>query len=545
MAFYRAQSFLVFLSLSFFFAISAPHSATVSGGGREEVLVPLRRSVVEGQSPARILVENDSFVLAAERTQRRDPLNGFKSYNGGWNISNRHYWASVGLTAAPFFSIAAVWFLGFGLILVFICCCYCCCPRRSYSYSRTAYALSLVLLILFTCVAVIGCIVLYMGQGKFHRSTSTTLDFVVGQSNITVANLRNFSDNLADAKKIGVGQIFLPSAVLDKIDGLVTKLNASMNDLASHTSDNSEKIQDALDSVRLILIVVAAAMLLLAFLGFLFSILGLQFLVYFLVLIGWILIAGTFILCGVFLLLHNVVTDTCVAMDEWVLHPQEHTALDDILPCVDGATTNESLYQSKEVTYQVVNVVDQVIMNISNVNYPPSARSLYYNQSGPLMPILCNPYKLDFSNRTCVTGEVRLEDASRVWQDYVCNVSNASGTEICTTVGRITPDMYAQMTGAVNVSYGLSHYGPFLAQLADCSFVRQTFRSISQNNCPGLGRNSKHIYLGLAMVSAAVMLSLIFWVIYARERRHRKYSNQFVVRSVHTPLQEKALLSSP
>ncbi|KAG1363988.1 putative Transmembrane protein [Cocos nucifera] len=469
------EAFLVFLEL---------------GGGREDVLVPFRRSVVEGQSPARLLVENNSFVLAAERTQRRDPFNGFKNYNGGWNISNRHYWASVGLTAAPFFLIAA-------------------------------------------------------GQGKFHGSTSTTLDFVVGQANITVANLRNFSDNLADAKKIGVGQIVLPSPVLDKIDGLTTKLNTSMNDLASHTSDNSKKIQDALDSLRLFLIIVAAAMLLLAFLGFLFSVLGMRFLVYFLVLVGWILIAGTFILCGVFLLLHNVVTDTCVAMDEWVLHPQEHTALDDILPCVDGATTNESLYQSKEVTYQVVNVVDQVIMNISNVNYPSGAGPVYYNQSGPLMPILCNPYKSDFSNRACITGEVRLEDASQVWQGYVCNVSNASGSEICTTVGRITPSMYAKMTGAVNVSYGIYHYGPFLAQLADCSFVRQTFRSISQNNCPGLGRNSKHIYVGLMMVSAAVMLSLIFWVIYARERRHRKYNKQFIVRSVHTPLQEKALLSSP
>lgn len=133
----------------------------------------------------------------------------------------------------------------------------------------------------------------------------------------------------------------------------------------------------------------------------------------------------------------------------------------------------------------------------------------------------------------------------QVWQKYVCIVFSASGSEMCTTVGRITPSMYTQMIGAVNASYGIYHYGPFLAQLADCSFVRRTFRSISLNNCPGLGRNSKHIYVGLMMVSIAVMLSLIFWIIHARERRHRKHSKQFVVRSVHTPLQEKALLSSP
>lgn len=37
--------------------------------------------------------KNSSFVLAAKRTYRKDPLNGFKKYTGGWNISEKHYWA--------------------------------------------------------------------------------------------------------------------------------------------------------------------------------------------------------------------------------------------------------------------------------------------------------------------------------------------------------------------------------------------------------------------------------------------------------------------
>jgi hypothetical protein len=78
----------------------------------------------------------------------------------------------------------------------------------------------------------------------------------------------------------------------------------------------------------------------------------------------------------------------------------------------------------------------------------------------------------------------------------------------------------------VNVSLGLYQYGPFLVQLQDCTFVRDTFTNISQNYCPGLEMHSKWVYIGLALVSTAVMLSLIFWVIYARERRHRVYNKQ-------------------
>lgn len=41
----------------------------------------------------RSLEENETLVLAKERTRRKDPLNRFKKYTGGWNIRERHYWA--------------------------------------------------------------------------------------------------------------------------------------------------------------------------------------------------------------------------------------------------------------------------------------------------------------------------------------------------------------------------------------------------------------------------------------------------------------------
>ncbi|CAN6459538.1 unnamed protein product [Victoria cruziana] len=474
-------------------------------------------------SPEGAVAENSSFVLAAKRTYRKDPLNGFNRYIGGWNITNIDYWASVGFTAAPLFIIAAAWFVLFGLTLFFLCCCYCCCShrRRGYPYSRVAYALSLIFLICFTIAAIVGCVVLYKGQGKFHSSTTGTLSYIVGQANLTVSSLQNFSNYLASAKGIGVDQIFLPAEDQAKIDTIEMKLSATAIELGNQTAKNSNDIQQLLDTVRLYLIVIAAVMLLLVFLGFVFSIFGLQVLVYILVIIGWILVTGTFILCGVFLLLHNVVGDTCVAMNEWVEHPTAKTTLDHILPCVDVATANESLYQSRRVTYQMVNLVNQVVMNISNQNFPPALAPLYFNQSGALMPTLCNPFASDLSARQCQAGEVNFNNATQVWRGYVCQVSSA-GT--CITVGRVTPSIYSQMTAAVNVSYGLYRYGPFLVNLEDCSFVRDTFSAIGNTKCPGLRKYSEWVYIGLVLVSASVMFSLIFWVIYARERRHRKYN---------------------
>lgn len=75
----------------------------------------------------------------------------------------------------------------------------------------------------------------------------------------------------------------------------------------------------------------------------------------------------------------------------------------------------------------------------------------------------------------------------------------------------------------------LYKYGPFLVNVQDCSFVRQTFSEIENMHCPGLRKYNRWIYIGLVMVAIAVMLSLLFWVIYRRERRHRVYTK------AHTP----------
>ncbi|XP_027904056.1 uncharacterized protein LOC114163882 [Vigna unguiculata] len=505
-----------------FHSLRYPDGVEVGGGGGEfRKVLPWkpRRSMAE-DAPS-----NTSLILAQRRTTRKDPLDNLNRYTGGWNISNRHYIASVVFTAAPFFVVAAVWFVIFGLSLSIICLCYCCCPREPYGYSRLAYALSLILLILFTVAAIVGCVLLYTAQGKFHGSTINTLEYVVSQADFTAENLRNVSDYLDAAKKIGVDAVFLPADVQKEIDDIKTKINSSAVQLSSKTKDNSETIRDVIDAMRLALVILAAVMLFIAFVGFLLSIFGLQGLVYFLILIGWILVAGTFILCGIFLFLHNAVADTCVAMDEWVQNPTAQTALDEILPCVDNATAQETLTRTREVTHQLVKLVDNVVSNVTNRNFPPAAAPLYYNQSGPLMPPLCNPFNADLTNRSCAPGEVPLDNAAEVWKNYTCEVSSSG---ICETPGRMTPTIYGQMEAAVNISYGLYHYAPFLVDLQDCTFVRKTFTDISNDHCPGLQTNSELIYIGLVLVSAAVMLSLIFWVIYARERRHRVYTKQFI-----------------
>ncbi|KAJ9702695.1 hypothetical protein PVL29_004428 [Vitis rotundifolia] len=421
--------------------------------------------------------DQKTLVLVAERTKRKDPLNHFRQYTGGWNISNKRYWASVGFTAFPMFLIASIWYVVFGVFLLVICFCYCCCPRPLHGYSRACYAITLVILVIITIAAMLGGAALYASQFKFNHTIGRTLAYVVHQAESATETLRNVSNYFDAAKQIRVENKLLPPGVQNSITQLQKQINDTANQLATKTSDNLDGIRHVVNVVFVIL--------------------------------GWILVAGTFILAGIFLLFHNVAGDTCLAMDEWVQNPTAHTALDDILPCVDAETAQDSLSEAKDVTYQVLSIVNLAV-NVSNAD--PGA--------GPLVPLLCNPFFASVG-QACPPDAVDLKDATQVWKKYVCEDSK---NDECVSKGRLSPSLYSAMTMAVNVSYGFYYYSPFLVDLADCDFVRQTFVTISKDHCPGLQSESKWMYTGLAVVSAAVMISSILWIAHGREQKHRYYT---------------------
>ncbi|XWS16511.1 hypothetical protein CRYUN_Cryun34aG0094700 [Craigia yunnanensis] len=468
---------------------------------------------------------NGSLILAEKETYRKDPLDHFSYYTSGWNITNVHYLASVAYSSAPFAVIAVVWFVLFGLFLLFACICCCCCRRnKPYGYSRLAYSFSLIFLILFTIAAIVGCVIMYTGVGRFQGSVNGATKYIVNQGTNIVNNLINVYNYFSSSKNIALNKHFLPPNLISEIDKVNSLINATGNIPHVKSAHITDSMLHILNPVDIALITITVFMLLLAFLGFLFSILGMQSCVYLFIVIGWIIITLTFILCGIFLVFHNIVADTCVAMNEWVHNPMANSAMKELLPCWDREFGQNVLDASRSVTTEVNGILNQYIVLVANKDTPPpQAVAVYHNQSGPLVPVICDPYTKGDTQQGCGEGQVALSNAAEEWKKNVCQVSAAG---ICTTAGRLTPDMYNQMSSAVNVSFGLYNYSPFLASVVDCTVIRDTFKEISQNHCPGLRKYSKWVYIGLVTATGSVMFSLIFWVLYARERRHRKYTKR-------------------
>ncbi|XWS11740.1 hypothetical protein CRYUN_Cryun37aG0026000 [Craigia yunnanensis] len=543
----KLKPFFLFLILSTFFSFSHGQNEIVdlpsdgnSPGKRKhfnlhELFYPKKKKIISLIGTMSLVKSkldeagsgNESFLLAEKETYRKDPLDHFNYYTGGWDIASVHYLASVAYSSAPFAAIAVVWFVLFGLFLLCacICCCCCCCGRnKPYGYSRLAYALSLMFLILFTIAAIVGCAIMYTGEGRFQGSVNGATNYIVNQGISVVNNLINVYNYLSSAKNIALNQYFLPPNLISEIDKVNSLINATGNLPHVKSAHITDSVLNILNPVNIAFITITILLLLLAFLGFFFSILGMQSCVYLFVVIGWIIITLTFFLCGIFLVFHNIVADTCVAMDEWVQNPMANSSMKELLPCWDREFGQNVLDASRSVTTGVNGILNQYIVLVANNDtLPPQGVPVYHNQSGPLVPVICDPSTKGDTQQSCGVGEVALSNAAEEWKKSVCQVSAAG---ICTTEGRLTPDMYNQMSSAVNVSLGLYNYSSFLASLVDCTVIRDTFKDISQDHCPGLRKYSQWVYIGLVTATGSVMFSLIFWVLYARERRHRKYTKR-------------------
>ncbi|TYJ13878.1 hypothetical protein E1A91_A10G079500v1 [Gossypium mustelinum] len=438
------------------------------------------------------------IVLAEKQTRRRDPLDRLHYYTGGWNITNKHYYASVAFSSFPFLAIALVWFALLGVLIVCACCCCSKHNNMSYAYPPLAYILILIFLILFTTTAIVGCGIMYDGEARFLETVYEAAKYIVNQAKKVSNGLTNVYLYLYSAKSVSLNQQFLPPEIITQIDTVTSQLNAS-KDLPYNTSANIlDSLPKVLTPVNLTLILITATMLLVAFIGF----------------------------CKPFCLM----ADTCIAVDEWVQNPMAGSAIKSLLPCVDSEFGKNVTDASKLVTNGIDTLLNHHVSLIANANnLPPEAKPLYYNQSGPLVPIICDPYMVE-QTKQCGEGAVPLGNAIQEWNKYVCQVSGAG---ICSTTGRLTPDLYKQMSAAVNVSYALYSYGPFLASLVDCSMIRDTLKDMHQHHCPGLRKQSQRVYIGLLVATVSVMFCLFFWVFYGRERRHRKHNK--TTSKVETP----------
>ncbi|KAE8674064.1 hypothetical protein F3Y22_tig00111769pilonHSYRG00339 [Hibiscus syriacus] len=378
---------------------------------------------------------------------------------------------------------------------------------NSYRYSPLAYVLCLVFLILFTISAIAGCGVMFLGEKRFLGALREAAGYVVHQGETISNGLIIVVNYLQLARNVSLNNKFLPPEIINQIDKVTSTLDES-KDLPHLTmirmADSLFEILKHEHSSDLYHYYHASSS------------------------ISWILIFGCWLAnMGLYIRDHRVglsrlsrlscavlfllSTNTCTMVDEWVQNPMAGSAIKELLPCVDREFGKNIKDVSKSVSNGINDLLNLDVSLVANNNdIPPHAVGLYYNQSGPSLPTVCDPYKAENNKQACGEGQVAVGNATQKWSKFVCHVSSSG---ICSAQWRLTPDLYKQMSSAANISYVLSRYVPFLASLVDCSTIWEILNYMHQHYCLGLRKHSQEVYIGLLVTTISVMFCLVSWFV--------------------------------
>ncbi|MQL95328.1 hypothetical protein Taro_028020 [Colocasia esculenta] len=486
------------LMLSFLVAVLA---LEVRGGNAYGAYSePGRRNLVEEQKavdPSRTL----------DRTARVDPLDGFKRYRGGYNITNKHYWSSTIFTGIYGYGTAVLFLLGglvyAGVLLVASLCCIRQGKKsKSHPCTKGYYCLwPMPIGVLFTLQAIIASGVVLAGSTRFNsraNSVKSIIEETARRASGTIYNVtRSVQAMQEDAEVYGVvgGSTGLTVAS--------SRLNGEASNIQRKAEKNVRLISRGLKILHVTTIVIISLILVavLAMLGSGFVKLRWPF--HLLITLSWLLTVLCWASFGLYFFLHRFAGDTCVALGEFRQDPRS-SSLGTILPCTDQDSVKSVL---RDTRAGIHDVIDQVNANISALQY----------SDRPNIAYVCNPFSAapdyNYQPDNCSANQIRIGDIPQILKRYTCSLRDG---RTCGDGEFISASDYSRVLVYTTSVQDLLNSFPGVEKLVNCQLVKDAFSDILSTQCRPLKKYAHMAWAAMAALSTIMSILVLTWAVIAR-----------------------------
>eukprot|EP00850_Spirogloea_muscicola_P013350 SM000090S24312 [mRNA] locus=s90:193912:198145:+ [translate_table: standard] len=427
-------------------------------------------------------------ILAAHQTRRTDPLGSFETYNGGWDVTNKHYWGSVAWTGLPLYCVAIGWVL---LGVLFVCiplfmCCFC----RRREPSLKTYSESQVCV--FKWLAVFGILIAagglgYMAYGdvRFHDALNKSVDVIIKEADFALNVVQNATFLLWQAGNADVAGSVLSSAEADKIATVSAEVNQAAVDVQRQVHHRKHQIDDLLDAIALVVV--------------------------------YLIIIVTILLTGIFLMAQNLAKDTCEALGEYIGEPTANTRFAKILPCVDLQAVNSTATVEQATANRLAALVTSAVRNSTSVKAAIN---------GTIQGI-CSPYgpAPDYVfMRTCPPGYVSPAAAALTLVPYNCTTNSA---DQCGKQHLIPTTLFQQLQNALALTQQLVTSVDQVKDLLVCGFVVHAVNKIRSDYCGKAKSSAVEIWIGFAVASGGAIILAVSMLFYLRRVKRMQGFDDF------------------
>ncbi|PON63560.1 Transmembrane protein [Parasponia andersonii] len=436
-------------------------------------------------------------------TVRVDPLDSFKKYRGGYDITNKHYWSSTIFTGVYGYVPGVLWLVcgilygGFSLAIML---------WQKYRKSeklkkrsachKQCYLWPILLAIFFTLLAIVASGVVLGGNARFHSQAKTVVDIVIDTANEasetiynTTGAMKVIRDNLEASGTSIEAEVFLTSTSQE--------LDVEAADIHRQAKKNRHKIDKGLKIVFIVTTLTISLNLVAVIALSVSGILRLWRALLPLIILCWLLTFLCWLFFGMYFFLDKFAGDTCTALENFQRNPY-NSSLSSILPC-------DELLSAKSV-------LRDVNANISLLQ-----------QSNDIS--ICNPFSeppaYQYQPENCSSNTIRIGDIPKVLKVITCSDPNNM------TCGNgqfmISTGVYQIVESYTSSIQDLLNAYPGMESLVECQSVKDAFSEILVKHCKPLKRFIHMVWASVVFLSLIMVCLVLLWT----TRAHHELSHHF------------------
>ncbi|KAI4324338.1 hypothetical protein L6164_023885 [Bauhinia variegata] len=480
--------------------------------------------------------ENDSNSNINGNTVRVDPLDNFRKYRGGFDITNKHYWSSVIFTGVYGYAIGVICLLcgmAYGIFLLTVA--FCCKTDRnrkvknsiSCSY-KTCQLWPSLLAILLTVLAMGATGLVLAGSARFHSEAGSVVKIIMRTANEATQTIYNTTGAMKDM------QINLLESNDSDTDTSEASeiLNSTSEQLASESANIEEQarknrrlINKDLKVIFVVTVVTISLNLVASIALSVSGVLRLRRALYLLIILCWLMTVLCWLFFGVYFFLENFSSDACTAVESFEENPYNNS-LSSILPCGELLSAKSVLSDVSAGIYNLVNEVNANISMLQATEYPSLVQ-------------VCNPFsappEYTYQPQNCAANTIRIGDIPKVLKIFNCSDA-IDGT--CNNGEFISDTVYRTVEAYTSSIQRLLNVYPGMENLVECESVKDAFSEILHTHCKPLKRFARIAWSGMVILSLIMVFLVLLWTIKARhEQIHHCFSDGSVKLHSHSEVE--------
>ncbi|KAL9229841.1 hypothetical protein vseg_005266 [Gypsophila vaccaria] len=491
-----------------------------------------------------ILSSNLRVALASTSSldyiHRVDPLRHFKHYDGGYDLRNKHYWASAAFTGIHGYAMAGALLLcGLGCG-IFMMTKYIILRTHGNShtssatttnYSDFSYYFLLFLLLLFTFLAMIATGFALMENQKTVHRTNKVKDTVLGAGNVARRTIHRVNKVIKSIQNL-LCPYDQSTCVL--LNTTVYQLGSESHSIQQFMLKNGHTIDQAIWVSYITNVVIMATNLLCLVGGLVLLLLHWHPGLLSIILVCWILAMACWAMTGLDFFLHTFAEDTCTALEDFVNNPL-NSSLSSLLPCADAL-------KSQSIVLQLSRTVHDFITQLnSNINI--MTKELVFTEVNHVNNVLgnkqiCDPFAgppdYQYLEGKCPAHAIPIRDLPDILARFTCE--NETTSNSCTGRGKFLPRTAFLMAYAyIRSVESLIDIYPDLENLIHCSFVKDRISDVVSHQCKPYKSSTRLLWTSVICLSSIMVVLLSLWLAKAFQEHGKRFTHCSIV-----PIHEEA-----